>query len=241
MGSLLEDTSNTFGESGRTQDSNATFSSSGCAGSTNAVAWQFPVNVTYTESMDGTLVYSFTDTGITGSTVTYPGGFLACNGMVATQVLQTGSDNATDHWNYLSSYQYYDGAGNLLMSSQMIQSERYAGDVTYFSYGYQCYYWSSPSGTCDNPSDYYVWNTPSQKAGGTIVPLGNTWVPSLITQDAMGNTFSGSVSVPLSATQQTNFQPNTCTSDGPDSSGYSDHICSSFNYNYTVTEGSAFN
>jgi hypothetical protein len=43
--------------------------------------------------------------------------------------------------------------------------------------------------------------------------------------------------VPLSTMQQTNVQPNTCYSDGPDSSGYSEQGCSSFNYDYTLTEG----
>ena len=242
MGTLMEDVSNTFGTSGHTQDSNTMFSSSGCTGSTNAVAWQFPVNVTYSETMDGKSVYSFTDTGITGNSVSYSGyNFPTCNGTVASENLQYGSDQADDHWNYLSSYQYFDGTGNLLMSSQSIQSERYAGDVTYFSYGYQCYYWSSPSGTCTNPSDYYTWNTPSQQVYGTIVPVGSTWVPSVSALDAAGNTFSGSISVPLSAAQQTSSQPTTCQNLGPDGSGYTYQNCSSSEYNYTITEGSESN
>jgi len=242
MGTLVEDVSDTFGTSGRTQDSNTQFSSSGCTGSTNAVAWQFPVNVTYSESMDGTSVYSFTDTGITGNTISFSGyNFPICSGIVASENLQYGSDQADDHWNYLSSYQYYDGSGNLLMSSQSIQSERYAGAVTYFSYGYQCYYWNSPTGDCSSPSDYYTWNTPSQQAYGTIVPVGSTWVPSVSTLDAAGNTFSGSISVPLSSTQQTISQPNTCQNYGPDSSGNTYQNCSSSDYNYTITEGSESN
>lgn len=242
MGTLVEDVSNTFGSSGHTQDSSITFSSSGCAGSTNAVAWQFPVNVTYSETMDGKSVYSFTDTAIAGNAVSFSGySFPICSGTVASQSLQYGSDQADDHWNYLISYQYFDSAGNLLMSNQMIQSQRYAGDVTYFSYGYQCYYWESPSATCTNPSDYYTWNSSGQQVNGTIVALGSTWVPSAYTVDAAGNTFSGSISVPLSSTQQTRNQPNTCQNLGPDSSGYTYQYCSSSDYNYTITEGSASN
>jgi hypothetical protein len=191
--------------------------------------------------MDGTLVYSFTDTGITGSNVTYPGGFSSCDGMVATQNLQTGSDFANDHWNYLTSYQYYDSAGRLLEISQTVESVRHAGAVTYFSYGYQCYYLSSPSTTCDNPTDYYVWNNAGQSVNGAFVALGSTWVPSIVAQDAVGNTFAGSISVPLTTTQQTNVQPNTCVTQGPDSNGYSAQSCSSYNYNYTITEGFASN
>jgi hypothetical protein len=187
FGTLQYDYSNTFGTSGHTQESDVSYSSSGCAGKTKATAWQFPVSVTYTESMDGTLVYSFTDTGITGSNVTYPGGFSSCDGMVATQNLQTGSDFANDHWNYLTSYQYYDSAGRLLEISQTVESVRHAGAVTYFSYGYQCYYLSSPSTTCDNPTDYYVWNNAGQSVNGAFVALGSTWVPSIVAQDAVGN------------------------------------------------------
>jgi hypothetical protein len=242
MGTLVEDVSNTFGTSGRTQDSNTGFSSSGCAGSTNAVAWQFPVNVSYSETMDGKSVYSFTDTGITGNSVSFSGyNFPICNGIVASQNLEFGSAQADDHWHFLNSYQYYDAAGNLLMSSQSIQSERFAGDVTFFSYGYQCFYWNSPSKTCTNPSDYYTWNTPSQQANGTIVPVGSTWVPSVSTVDAAGNTFSGSISVPLTVTQQTRSQPTTCQNLGPDSNGYTYQNCSSSEYNYTITEGSESN
>jgi hypothetical protein len=242
MGTLVEDVSNTFGTSGRTQDSNTGFSSSGCAGSTNAVAWQFPVNVSYSETMDGKSVYSFTDTGITGNSVSFSGyNFPICNGIVASQNLEFGSAQADDHWHFLNSYQYYDAAGNLLMSSQSIQSERFAGDVTFFSYGYQCFYWNSPSGACENPSDYYTWNTTSQQANGTIVPVGSTWVPSVSTVDAAGNTFSGSISVPLSVTQQTRSQPTTCQNLGPDSNGYTYQNCSSSEYNYTITEGSESN
>jgi hypothetical protein len=241
MGTLVEDVSDTFGSSGRTQDSNTAFSSSGCTGGTNAVAWQFPVTVSYSETMDGKSVYSYTDTGIAGNSVSIPRSFPNCNGLVATENQQYGSDQADDHWNYLMSYQDYDAAGTLLMSSQSITSERYAGDVTYFSYGYECFYWSSPSGACINPSDYHISNTSGQQVYGTIVPVGSTWVPSVSAVDAAGNTFSGSISVPLSATQQTRTQPTTCQNLGPDGNGYTYQNCSSSEYNYTITEGSASN
>ena len=110
--------------------------------------------MTYSETMDGKSVYSFTDTGIAGNSMSFPGGnFAICNGIVASQTLQFGSDEADDHSNYFMSYQYFDGSGNLLMSNQMIQSQRNAGDVTYFSYNYQCIYNTTRRpATCDSPS-----------------------------------------------------------------------------------------
>jgi len=242
LGTLIVDVSNTFGNTGRKQDSNTLFKSSGCAGSTNAVAWQFPVTVKYTESMDGTSVYSFTDAGITGSSVSFPvNNSPLCGGVEASEHIQSGSDSASDHWNFLQSYEYYDGAGNLLSSTQIFQSERFSGDVTYFSHKFQCFYWSSPSGACTGAADYYTSNSAGQQVYGTIIPVGSTWVPTVATVDAAGNTFSGSISVPLSSTQQTSSQPNTCQSQGPDANGYSTQNCSSFDYNYTITAGSESN
>jgi hypothetical protein len=242
LGNVVENVSNTYGRSGHTQDSNVEFLSYGCAGSTNAIAWQFPVNLTYTETMDGTPVYSYTHTGMSGSAASYSGySAPMCGGTALSQNVQYGSDYANDHWNYLSSVQFYDSAANVLWFSQTVQIERYAGDVTYFSYGYQCYYWNSPSGNCNNPSDYYTWNSNTPDVNGTLVPVGSTWVPSVATQDAAGNTFSGSISVPLSTSQHSNSQPNTCSNYGPDSSGFSSQSCSSYNNDYTVTEGSESN
>jgi hypothetical protein len=242
LGTLVVDYSNTYGNTGRVQDSNTLFSSSGCAGSTDAVAWRFPVNVNYAETMDGSPVYSVTDNGITGSSVSFAGNNApVCGGVDATETIEIGSDSASDHWNFLMSHEYYDGAGNLLSANQSFQSERFSGDVTYFSYGFQCYYWSSPSTTCTTPADYYVWNTPGQQVYGTIIPVGSTWVPTVSTVDASGNTFSGSISVSLSSTQQTSSQPNTCQNIGPDANGYTYQNCSSSEINYTITAGSASN
>ena len=241
LGTLLEDVSNTFGNTGREQDSNTLFKSTGCAGSTNAIAWQFPVTVNYTETMDGTPVYSFTD-GIPGSSVSFPvNNAPLCGGVEASERMEVGSDSASDHWNFLQSYEFYDGAGNLLSSTQIFQSERFAGDVTYFSHKFQCFYWSAPSKACIGAADYYTLNTAGQQVYGTIVPVGSTWVPTVATVDAAGNTFSGSISVPLTSTQQTVSQPYTCQSQGPDANGYSTQSCSSSEYNQTITEGSESN
>jgi hypothetical protein len=71
--------------------------------------------------------------------------------------------------------------------------------------------------------------------------VGSTWVPSVAVVDAAGNTFSASVSVPLSSTQHVSNIPNTCQSQGPDVNGYSSENCSSSENNYTITEGSVSN
>jgi len=241
-GNLVVDVSDTEGKSGRTQLSNTKFSSSGCTGHTDAVQWQFPVGVMYSETMDGLPVYSVTDAVISGYSVTFAGNnSLLCHGIVAREDRHYGSSNAGDHWSYLESSQFYDSAGNLLSSAQSVQNQRFAGDVTYLSYGYQCYYWNNPTQTCTSPTDYYVWNSPFHDVYGTVVPVGSTWVPSVDTRDAEGATFSGSISVPLSSTLLTKNQPERCFNFGPDSDGFYYQNCSSSSSEYTVTKGSGSN
>jgi hypothetical protein len=240
LGNVLENYSNTYGTSGRTQGSDALFVSGGCAGGTAAAAWQFPVNLTYTESIDGTSEYSVTDQISGYSTSSPPTSFPFCNSTVATVAFQYGADYANDHWQHLSSEQFFDSAANLIWSEQTLEISRYAGDVTYFSYGYQCFWWKSPSATCNNPSDYYAWNSSQQNVYGTLIPVGSTWVPTVVTQDATGNTFSGSISVPLNSQHNSN-QSNNCYNYGPDNSGYTYQNCSLSGHDFTFTQGSANN
>jgi hypothetical protein len=241
-GVLMENVSQSYGTSGHTQNSDVQFSSQGCAGKTNAVPWQFPVNLTYTEAMDGTPVYTYAE-AVTGNSVTFTGfSQPTCGGTAVGEIVQNGSSFTDDHWNYLSSVQYFDSAATVLQFSQNVEVQRFAGDVTYFSFGYQCFWFSASSGNCSDPSntgDYYAYNTPGTQASGSFVALGSNWIPSVDTLDAAGNTFSGNISVALTSSQQTNVQPNTCTTYGPDSTGFAYQSCSSSNNNYTITEGSA--
>jgi len=217
------------------------FYSYGCAGTTNAIPWRFPVNVAYTETMDGTSVYSFTDAGVGGYTYSTATNGPLCNSAIASFTYQYGSDFANDHWNYLNSYQYYDSAANLLYSEQRVQSQRQAGDVTYFSNLYQCRYWNAPPYCNYPPANYYTWNSSGQSTFGTLIPVGSTWVPSVATQDAGGNIFSGSISVPLSSYQNTFSQPNSCNTYGPDGNGYTYYYCRSSNYNFAQIFGAVSN
>jgi len=241
LGNVIDVYSSTLQSSGDDQNSFVQFYSAGCAGSTNAAPWQLPVNVAYSEKMDGTSVYFFTDNVTYGYSFATPNHLSLCNSTAATYSQQYGSDSNNDHWIFLYSYQYYDNAANLIYSYQSVESTRDSGEVTYFSSGYQCYYWTQPSGNCNNPSDYYAWNSSSPTVYTPAIPVGSTWLPSLTTQDAAGNLFSGSISVPLTAVPFTNIQPKTCYNTGPDSNGYTYQTCSSFITNYIQTTGSAFN
>jgi len=220
------------------QSSQAVFSSAGCTGATDAVLWQFPVTLSYSETMDGTLVYSFTDSGISASMGSQSVvGWTICNTPVTSFTSQVASNFSVDHWNFFFAAQDYDAQGTPVYSEQIVQSMRNAGDVSYFSTGYQCLYWYFP--TCDSPSDYYAWNSNSGQSLGTVIPLGNTWLPSMTTVDSAGFTFSGTVSVPLTTIHNTYGQPNSCNSYGPDPNGYAYRTCSSSTSSDTESNGSA--
>lgn len=239
LGNVQENSSYTYSLGVNDQFSQVYLYSVGCSGSTNASLWQFPVNLTYSDTMDGTVVDSYTDTGISGNISSGPLEGILCNSTLASYTSQQSVDYSSNHWNYLAAGQYYDGASNVVYAYQSVTATRNVGDVTYFSYGYQCLYWNSPSGTCNNPSDYYAWNTSSGTV--TAIPVGSTWVPSVTVQDAAGSTFSGSITVPLSTGGYTNNQPYACYNYGPDANGYTYQNCSSFNYTYTQTNGNTSN
>jgi hypothetical protein len=238
-GNVLENVSYTYNTQMSSQSTSAIFNSFGCAGSTDAAMWQYPVNLTYTESMDGVPAYSFTELGLTGFSVSVPTNFSICNSTATSYSSVFASYIASDHFNYISSIQYYDGAGNAIYLGQGFQSTRNAGSVTYLSSLYQCYYWNSPSGNCNEPSDYYVWNTTSGQEYGTVIPVGNIWVPSITSQDAGGNKFSGSISVPIVTSGSTYNSPSSCYGYGPDVVGYAYQNCASSTFVYSQSSGAA--
>jgi hypothetical protein len=236
-GNIIQNTSDSYGQKGAEQGGYAEFYNDGCG---NAFpAFQFPATVAETETMDGTQVYAFADAGITGATYTFVESGSICGAQITSVVEQQGSDYSVDHWSYVVSYQYLDSGANVVWTEQDIQTFRYAGDVTYFSSGYQCYWNGSPGSNCNNPADYYTWNSSSTNVYGTLVRVGSTWVPSIAVQDAAGNTASGSISVPLSPQTINQYQSNTCQNYGPDANSYTYQYCQSYNYNFTQNYGSA--
>lgn len=233
-GSPVYNLTDTYGDSGEEQQTHAQFSSGGCAGTTDAVPFSYPVSLTYTETMDGNAAYSFTDSvaGYSGSGLT---NVSVCNSTATSFTQQYGSSYSNDHFEYVVSWEYLDASSNPLYTYQYVQFERRAGSVTYFSYGYECLWW----GDCSDPSNYYSWNTSGHSTWGTLIPLGTSWVPSISAKDSAGNTFTGSIQVSLTGNSINEYQPNTCYSYGPDASGYSYQYCSGYNYDYTNTSGSA--
>lgn len=234
QGNTVYSYSNSFGSSVHLQGASTLLQDYGCTGSTKAASWQVPVSISYTESMDGTQLYSFSDSGLSAlatSLAVVP--FAICSSTAESVVAQYGSNLTNGHFEYIGYVQYLDSAGNPVYSLQFVGVQREAGDVTYFSHGYQCSWWSN----CSNPADYYSWNTAVGTAWGTMLPVGSTWGSSIAAQDASGNTLAANLSAPLTSTQQSAIVPSTCVNTGPDSFGYTYNYCSSIDSETTLTSG----
>lgn len=234
QGTTVFSSSNTSGSSIHLQGTSTLIQDYGCTGATNATSWQIPVDISYTESMDGNQMIAFTDKGLnaTGTSLAVVP-FPVCNSTAASVVAQYGSTFVTDHFDYIGYVQYLDSAGIPLYSLQFVGVQREAGDVTYFSSGYQCSWWNN----CSSPANYYAWNTSTQTQFGTLLPLGSMWGSSIATQDASGNTLAQQLTVSLTGSQQSNVQASSCVNVGPDSFGYGYQTCTAMDYESTVTSG----
>jgi hypothetical protein len=229
---------NTSGKAGESQSAQSKFYSGGCAGATNAVPYQFPVSVIYTETMDGTQAFSGTYTGLSSSTPPTPVSTVMC-GTPAASYLQRIASNFSGGVNVrVLTQAYYDSSSTLLWAYQDVEATRSAGDVTYFSTGIQCglLQWTD----CNNPpTNYYaVNNSGTPTVTGTMVTPGQLWTPSITAVDNGGNAFGGSLGTTLTSTPFSSSTPNKCNTSGPDSAGYTYQNCSSSTNNYTITKGS---
>ena len=228
-GSLIYNTFQTFGFIGEEQHSMADVRSGGCAGSTNAVRWEFPLTLSYTENMDGNPAYSL-NASVNGSGNIIYRDYTICNSLAFAYASDFAYAPLPDHQLLIGSTQYYDTSGNVIATFQDATVLRQAGDITYYSYGFQCDYGKN----CDNPANYYSWNSSGRQKYGTLIPVGSTWTGNIAIQDVAGRTFAGSVNVPL--TRKTfNLSQNTCYDN--QSNGVSFHSCLSYDYDVVTYLG----
>ena len=241
-GVLVYDFGSSSSSNGEQQNMQSEFWSSGCPGTgpgtSNAVPFQFPVDVAYTETMDGAQAFATKATGITGVSSTYPASGTFCGSPAVSYVVQLGSTIADDYVINITSSTYYDSGGNALSTTQDVSATRNAGDVIYLSSQYLCN-WFKVCSTTDPNLPYQVSINNSENKLGTLIPVGSTWVPSVTVTDATGAGFGGNLSVSLLPSQQVAGQPNTCRTTGPDSFGYIRTNCVSSSTNYTLTQGNA--
>lgn len=102
QGATVEKLSNTFGSAIHLQGTSTLIQNYGCARATSATSWLTPVDISYTESMDGNQMIAFTDKGLNAagtSLAIVP--FPVCNSAAASVVAQYGSGFVIDHFDYI--------------------------------------------------------------------------------------------------------------------------------------------
>lgn len=235
-GNLVYSFSGNIATGGESQSSQAAVGTGGCAGSTNAVLWNFPVTVSYSESMDGTAEASYNFNVASGNRFGqyFPTPQSICNATAVWWMVVNAFTPVQDHYLEVVSIEYFDGANNIVFIDQAASVNQMAGDITYYSSGFQCNFGNN----CSNPANYYSWNSSGQTKYGALIPVGNTWTGSIATQDAAGLTLAGSVDVPLTPYQFSFSQPYTCYDS--QSNGYTYHNCGSSTYSFTGKTGRVF-
>jgi hypothetical protein len=123
-----------------------------------------------------------------------------------------------------------------------VQSNRSAGDVTYFSQGYNCGWYFDEGQSCSGDSqagDYYVFNGGGVNQWGSLLPAGDTYS---ITQELSsgGQLYKAEAVINMPASTNSSGSPYQCY-DWYDywGSGWRGIDCSGDSYNATIKSGSA--
>ncbi len=186
-GAIYDDYSSTDGHSSESQTAAISFW-------TTSSFLQFPATMSYQETMDSRVVVSKFDT-MQGFTVLNNDG----------SAYSSGSMNIAGLGVYAYSFKGLPITSSYIYTAG--QTNRFGGDVTYFSRGYQCAWWSTPN-NCQN-GNYYTWNSSSDSPRGTLVTLGSQWGATLIITGNDGLVFTTSPVVPLSTYTYSYGYPNS--------------------------------
>jgi len=186
-GAIYDDYSTSDGYSNEGQIANTNFW-------TDSGFLQYPATMSYQETMDSNVVINSMGT-MQGFTVLNSDGSAFSAGSMNIAGL---SINAYSFQGLpiTSSYIYTAGTVN-----------RHAGDVTYFSRGYQCAWWWTPN-NCQN-GNYYSWNSSSDSRNGTLVTPGRQWGATLNITGNDGLVFTVSPVVPLTTYTSIYGYPNS--------------------------------
>jgi hypothetical protein len=182
------------------------FSTNGWRQSVNFYGWtgrmvSFPLNVSHQETNDGDPVVGTSYANLTPTSV-----IDSTNG--TTRFI------SSNVWRYDSTTGYYfnlytNASVNLSTGARtettFFSSNRQAGDVTYYSSGYE-QFWDAYSGK----DFFYSWNTTEVSRAGTRIPLGTRYGINLSMTGGDGATYVASPEVTLTSFDNSAQQPSTC-------------------------------
>ena len=161
----------------------------------------FPINVSHQETNDGASVFTNSYSNLTPTSV-----IDASDGttrFISYNVWRY--DPVTAHYFNLYTNATIDIATGGRTETTFFSSNRQAGDVTYYSSGYEKF-WDSYSGE----EFFYTWNTTDVSRAGWRIPMGMRYGINLSLTTGDGSTYTASPEVTLSSFDNSGQQPYTC-------------------------------
>lgn len=191
-------------------------------------AWTFPLKqVKASTSIDGRQVDAFAMSDVAADwTYTHDAGTWHYNYSCAHRY--------SAEWGaglYICAYRHKDDASKVEYTRSSAHYWRYAGDVTYYSAGYNSN-WSIYSGN----DTRYSWNYSGRNARGSREAIGSVVSLSVEVTSGNGTAYKANPSLEVRALDWASSQPWTCSEYG---GSYSQKYCSEHKYRYVGKEGSA--
>lgn len=182
------------------------FTSHGWRQHVNFYGWtgrmvSFPLNVSHNETRDGALVFTNTYAGLTPTQVIDDSD--GVTRFVSYNVWQY--DPATGYYFNLYTNARIDMATGARTETTFFSSNRQAGDVTYYSRGYERF-WDDYSGE----EFFYSWNTRDTMSAGTRFPLGGHYGVNVSVSAGDGAVYMASPEVDLMPFDNSSREPYTC-------------------------------
>jgi hypothetical protein len=198
------------------------FSARGWRQSVNFHGWTgrmvaFPLNVSHAETSDGAAVSSTSYENLTPTSVIDDSD--GTRRFISYNVWRY--DPATGYYFNLYTNATIDLATGARTETTSFSSNRQAGDITYYSAGYERF-WDEYSGE----EFFYSWNTVQPERAGSRIPLGTRYGISLSLTAGDGAVYAAAPEVTLNPFDNSGQEPPACFD--WDSDGYSGTICSDY-------------
>lgn len=182
------------------------FTSHGWRQHVNFYGWtgrmvSFPLDVSHNETRDGTPVFTNSYAGLTPMQVIDDSD--GVTRFVSYNVWRY--DPATGYYFNLYTNASIGLATGARTETTFFSSNRQAGDVTYFSSGYERF-WDGYSGA----EFFYSWNTRDRTSAGTRFPLGGNYGVNVSLIAGDGSVYEASPEVDLVPFDNSSREPNTC-------------------------------
>ena len=182
------------------------FSAKGWQQQANFFGWtarmvSFPISILHRETNDGAMVFSDSYTNLTPTSV-----IDASDGVtrfIAYNVWRY--ESSTGHYFNLSTTATINLATGARTEMTSFSSNRQAGDVTYYSSGYERF-WDGTSGE----EFFYTWNTTDVVRAGTRIPFGTHYGINISLATGDGTVYTASPNVTLKPFDNSGQQPFMC-------------------------------